>query len=80
MSFAQVTIFIMILVIKAISELHKIELSIFNIWKQLPVISYSNSEVKVPQLEELKQELEQQFQRQLQDAKEEEIGLTHALG
>ena len=62
-------------VIKAISELHKIELSIFNIWKQLPVIS-SYSEVKVPQLEELKQELEQQFQRQLQEAKEEEIGLT----
>ena len=63
--------------IKAISELHKIELSIFNIWKQLPVISYSSdSEVKVPQLEELKQELEKQFQQQLQEAKEEEIGLT----
>jgi hypothetical protein len=62
--------------IKAISELHRIELSLFNIWKQLPVISYSNSEVKVPQLEQLKQELEQQFQRQLQEAKEEEIGLT----
>ena len=62
--------------IKAISELHKIELSLFNIWKQLPVISYSNSGVKVPELEQLKQELEQKFQRQLQEAKEEEIGLT----
>jgi post-segregation antitoxin (ccd killing protein) len=56
-------------VIKAISELHKIELSIFNIWKQLPVIP-SYSEVKVPQLEELKQKLQQQFERQLQEAKE----------
>jgi len=54
-------------VIKTISELHRIELSIFNICKQLPVISYSD--LNSSQLEQLKLEQQQK--------EAEEIGLTH---
>ena len=56
-------------IIKAISELHKIELSIFSMWKQLPNLDIASDEVDAVGLT-TKIKLEQQLEHQMQGEEE----------